>query len=38
MIELKIQYHAVVVDCAKNKLESILADNWVKKYGHDHDR
>jgi len=27
MIELKIQYHAVVVDCAKNKLESILADN-----------
>jgi len=27
MIELKIQDHAVVVDCAKKKLESILADN-----------
>ena len=44
MVELKIlgiilcHDHAVVVDSAKNRLESIVADNQVQKSGRDHDR
>ena len=44
MVELKIMVvilchdHAVVVDLAKNLLESIVADNRVQKSGRDHDR
>ena len=44
MVELKILVvilchdHAVVVDWAKNWLESIVADNRVKKSGSDHGR
>ena len=43
MVELKIlaivlcHDHAVVVDWAKNGLESIVADNRVQKSGRDHD-
>ena len=43
MVELKIlgvilcHDHAVVVGCAKNRLESIVANNRVKKSGRDHD-
>ena len=44
MVKLKILVvimchgHAVVVDGAKNQLESIAADNRVQKSGYDRDR